>query len=63
MSYEGGNKQLIEIHQPLSDMEPIKSNVILTKAMQRFVGSSRESWQKLLPVIEKPHGLVIELNN
>jgi len=63
MSYEGGDKQLIEIHQPLSDMVAIKDNVILTKAMQRFVGTKREHWQQLLPVIEKPHGLVIELNN
>ncbi|MCP4988602.1 MAG: L,D-transpeptidase family protein [Colwellia sp.] len=63
MSYESGNKQLIEIHEPLSDMVAIKSNVILTKAMQRFVGTSRENWQKLLPIIEKPHGLVVELTN
>jgi len=61
MSYENGDKQLIEIHQPLSELEAIKNNVILTKAMQRFVGSKREYWQKLLPIIEKPHGLVVEL--
>jgi hypothetical protein len=29
--------------------------------MQRFVGTNRENWQQLLPVIEKPHGLVVEL--
>jgi len=63
MSYEDGEKQLIEIHQPLSDMVAIKENVILTKAMQRFVGTKREHWQKLLPLIEKPDGLVIELTN
>jgi len=63
MSYEDGDKQLIEIHQPLSDMVAIKENVILTKAMQRFVGTKREHWQKLLPLIEKPDGLVIELTN
>jgi len=63
MSYEGGDKQLIEIHQPLTDMFAVKDNVILTKAMQRFVGTKREHWQKLLPIIEKPHGLVIELSN
>jgi len=63
MSYEGGDKQLIEIHQPLTDMVAVKDNVVLTKAMQRFVGTKREHWQKLLPIIEKPHGLVIELSN
>lgn len=63
MSYENGDKQLIEIHQPLTDMVAVKNNAILTKAMQRFVGSKREHWQKLLPIIEKPHGLVVELSN
>ena len=61
MSYENGDKQLIEIHQPLTDLEATKDNVILSKAMQRFVGTKREHWQQLLPVIENPHGLVIEL--
>ena len=61
MSYENGDKQLIEIHQPLSDLETTKGNVILTSAMQRFVGTKREYWQKLLPIIEKPNGLVIDL--
>ena len=63
MSYEAGDKQLIEIHQPLTDLKAIKEDVILTKAMQRFVGTKREYWQKLLPIIEKPHGLVVELGN
>ena len=62
MSYENGDKQLIEIHQPLSDLEATKGNVILTSAMQRFVGTKREYWQKLLPIIEKPNGLVIDLS-
>ena len=61
MSYENGEKQLIEIHQPLSELKATKDNVILTKAMQRFVGTKREHWQKLLPIIEKPNGLVVEL--
>jgi len=61
MSYENGDKQLIEIHQPLTDFDESKGNVIVSKAMQRFVGSEREYWQQILPVIEKPHGLVIEL--
>ncbi|ALO35779.1 peptidoglycan-binding protein [Colwellia sp. MT41] len=61
MSYENGEKQLIEIHQPLTDLDVTKNNVILTKAMHRFVGSTREYWQQLLPIIEKPHGLVVEL--
>jgi lipoprotein-anchoring transpeptidase ErfK/SrfK len=62
MSYENGDKQLIEIHQPLTELVTTEGNVILTKAMQRFVGSNRENWQVLLPIIEKPHGLVVELS-
>lgn len=62
MSYEGGARQLIEIHQPLSDIEGNSDNVVISKALQRFVGTKREYWRQLLPVIEKPHGLVIELN-
>jgi lipoprotein-anchoring transpeptidase ErfK/SrfK len=61
MSYENGDKQLIEIHQPLTDIEETNGNVIVTKAMQRFVGTDREYWRQLLPIIENPHGLVIEL--
>jgi lipoprotein-anchoring transpeptidase ErfK/SrfK len=61
MSYENGDKQLIEIHQPLTDIAVTKGNVILTKALQRFVGTEREYWQQLLPMIENPNGLVIEL--
>jgi len=61
MSYENGDKQLIEIHQPLTDLEVTTDNVILTKAMQRFVGTKRENWQQLLPIIENPQGLVVEL--
>ncbi len=61
MSYENGEKQLVEIHQPLTDLIATQGNAILTKALQRFVGSKREYWQQLLPIIEKPHGLVVEL--
>jgi lipoprotein-anchoring transpeptidase ErfK/SrfK len=61
MSYENGDKQLIEIHQPLTDLDVTKGNIILTKAMQRFVGTKREYWQQLLPIIENPQGLVVEL--
>lgn len=63
MSYEEGNQQLVEIHQPLSDLEVTKDNVILSKALQRFVGTKREYWRQLIPVIEKPHGLVVELTH
>lgn len=63
MSYEHGDKRLVEIHQPLSDLEATKDNVILTQALQRFVGSERQFWRTLIPVIEKPHGLVVELAN
>lgn len=63
MSYEQGDKQLIEIHQPLSDLEATKDNVILTQALQRFVGTERKHWRRLIPVIDKPHGLVVVLGN
>ncbi len=61
MSYENGEKRLIEIHQPLTDLKEQYNTTVVTKEMQRFVGSKREDWQRLLSVIEKPHGLVIEL--
>jgi len=61
MSFENGDKQLIEIHQPLTEGETSTGKVIVTKALQRFVGPNQESWQQLLPVIENPHGLVVEL--
>lgn len=63
MSYENGDQQYIEIHQPLSDVEGTEENVVLSKAMQRFVGSKREFWQQLIPIIEKPNGLVVELTH
>lgn len=60
MSYEQGDKQLIEIHQPLSVTDASKG-IKLSDAVQRFVGTERHYWQQLLPVIEQPKGLVIEL--
>ncbi|MEY8215466.1 MAG: L,D-transpeptidase family protein [Colwellia sp.] len=61
MSYENGDKILIEIHQQLAGLETTKGNVILTQAMKQFVGTNDDYWQQLLPIIENPHGLVIEL--
>ena len=63
MSYEKDGKQFIEIHEPLSDSEAVKSSIILTNAVQRFIGTKREHWQQLIPVIEQPNGLVLELSN
>lgn len=62
MSYEQGKKQLIEIHEPLTEKEPDIPTIKLADAVQRFVGSNRHYWQQLLPIIEQPQGLVIELN-
>jgi L,D-transpeptidase ErfK/SrfK/L,D-transpeptidase YbiS len=62
MSYENGYRQLIEIHQPLSESENNKNEIKLTNAIQRFVGTKREHWRQLLPFIEKPKGLVVELH-
>ncbi len=62
MSYEPGGRQYIEIHEPLSDSKDEQSSIVLTKALQRFIGTNRQHWQQLLPVIEKPNGLVVELS-
>jgi len=61
MSYENGYRKLIEIHQPLSVNKDEKVETNVTHAVQRFVGSKREFWRQLLPHIEKPKGLVVEL--
>lgn len=63
MSYEKDGKQFIEIHEPLSDSAAVNSSVVLTNAVQRFIGTKREHWQQLIPVIEQPNGLVLELSN
>ena len=85
MSYENGQRQLIEIHSPLtvnekpvnsdivdgrsvdsntadgSDMGEAVQQTIITQAVKEFVGTNKNYWQQLAPVIEKPQGLIIEL--
>jgi lipoprotein-anchoring transpeptidase ErfK/SrfK len=63
MSYEKGNRKLIEIHQPLTNAEGVNGDVIITNTMRKFIGTKREHWQQLLPIIESPHGLVVELTH
>jgi len=64
MSYENGQRQLIEIHSPISlddgsneELQPI----IITQAVKNFVGTKKRYWQQLSQVIEKPQGLIVEL--
>lgn len=76
MSYENGQRQLIEIHSPLSvDSEVVDSQVVdnekisnkaaqkamIVQIMKKFVGSNKSYWQQLAPVIEKPQGIIVEL--
>ena len=60
MSYENGERQLIEIHSPLS-IEEQKQKIVITKEVELFVGKNTHYWQQLAPIIEKPLGLVVEL--
>lgn len=77
MSYEDGTKQLIEIHQPLSEsreqmtVQNVEQGIRQKKqfqaitpsaAMHRFIGANRQYWQQLLPEIEQPRGVVVSLN-
>jgi len=60
MSYENGQRQLIEIHSSLSiEQQQQKTNI--TKAVELFVGKNTHYWQQLAPMIEHPQGLVVEL--
>lgn len=63
ISYENGHRRLIEIHQPLTEEEGNKSAIKLSDAVQRFVGTERALWHQLLPFIEQPKGLVVELHS
>lgn len=60
MSYEGGARQLIEVHVPLS-INAVPQATQITKAVQSFIGSNQAFWQQLTPVFKKPDGLVVEL--
>ncbi|MCW8833739.1 MAG: L,D-transpeptidase family protein [Colwellia sp.] len=60
MSYEANEKQLIEIHAPLS-IDSTPQRVQITEAVKRFIGDNQAFWQQLVPVFERPHGLVVEL--
>lgn len=60
MSYEVGQKQLIELHSPLS-VDKVAQELKVTNAVKRFIGKREQFWQQILPEFAKPHGLVIEL--
>ncbi len=73
MSYENGVKQLIEIHAPLSkkaveeksekgkEEYNSRQEKVVSQAVKRFVSSKDIYWQQILPLIDSPQGLVIEL--
>ncbi len=60
MSYEAGERQLIEVHLPLS-IDAVPQTIQITQAVKRFIGSNQAFWQQLVPVFSKPNGLVVEL--
>jgi len=76
MSYENGQRQLIEIHSPSSvDSKVVDSQVFYSKKVsdkvswqtkfvqivKNFVGKNTRYWQQLNPMIEKPQGIIVEL--
>ncbi len=60
MSYESGGRQVMEIHSPLS-IENIAQKKSITAAVKTFVGKNDSVWQKIIPMLDKPQGLIIEL--
>jgi len=60
MSYEVGQKQLIEVHSPLS-IDKVTQKLEITNAVKRFIGKKHQFWLQVLSEFEKPQGLVIEL--
>ena len=74
MSYEGGHRQLIEIHSPLSDNDIKKGDselsengdseqLMITQSVKRFIGNNEQYWQQISQAIDKPQGIIIELGN
>ena len=60
MSYENGQRQLIEIPSPLS-VEQKNKKTNITDSVKKFIGNNSHYWQQLSPSFENPQGLVIEL--
>ncbi len=60
MSYEGGQRQLIEIHSPLS-IDETPQQIVIPQAVKKFIGENEDYWQQLTPIFEKPRGLIVEL--
>ena len=60
MSYEGGQRQLIEVHTPLTVENKVQKTQV-TAAVRHFVGNKVSYWQQFEKVIDKPSGLVVEL--
>lgn len=60
MSYEVGGRKLIEVHAPLS-VNSVPQKTLITEAVKGFIGNKPNVWQQILPVFEKPHGMVVEL--
>jgi len=60
MSYEGGQRQLIEVHAPLTVDKKVQETQV-TAAVKRFIGNEVSYWQQFEKVIDKQSGLVVEL--
>lgn len=60
MSYEAGERQLIEIHEPLS-VGSAPQQLSVTKSIVGFVGNNHDFWRQINPILTKPSGLVVEL--
>ena len=59
MSYEYGQHQLIEVHEPLSDTDEALHQSSLKQA-QKFVGQDKQ--ELLNNLLKKPNGLVTQVN-
>jgi len=60
MSYEGGQRQLIEVHTPLTVDKKVQK-IQVTAAVKRFVGHKASYWQQFEKLIDNPNGLVVQL--
>lgn len=60
MSYEDRGRRLIEIHSPLTVNNTTQKNTI-TSSIKQFIGEDDTAWQQLIPMFDKPQGLIIEL--
>jgi len=61
MSYEQDGKK-IEIHSPLTPDNGTKSELEVTRALDKFIGDDQSMIEKVKLLLDKPHGVVVSLN-